>query len=150
MKKILFLSAFCLAAFGVDVEIKDIYSRSSIAGVPNSAVFMNITNKQNTAIKLIGASSPASQEAQLHTHIKENEMMKMIKVENFEIPVNGTLELKPGGNHIMLLGLKNELKAGDKIDLKLDFEDGQSVELKDIVVKDLKNSMKNSANHAHH
>lgn len=149
MKKILFLSVCCLATFGVDVEIKDIYSRSSIAGVPNSAVFMNITNKQNTAIKLIGASSLASQKAELHTHIKENEMMKMIKVENFEIPANGTLELKPGGNHIMLLGLKNELKAGDKIDLKLDFE-GQSVELKDIVVKDLKNSMKNSANHAHH
>lgn len=149
MKKILFLSAFCLAAFGVDVEIKDIYSRSSIAGVPNSAVFMSIKNKQDKAIKLTGASTQASQKAELHTHIKENEMMKMVKVEDFEIAPNETLELKPGGNHIMLLGLKNELKAGDKIDLKLEFE-GQSVELKDIIVKDLKNSMKNSANHAHH
>lgn len=149
MKKILFLFAFCIGAFGADVEINDIYARASIAGVPNSAVFMNITNKENKVIKLTGASTQASQKAELHTHIKENEMMKMVKVENFEIAPNETLELKPGGNHIMLLGLKNELKAGDKIDLKLEFE-GQSVELKGVEVKDLKNSMKNSANHAHH
>ena len=149
MKKILFLAVFCLGAFALDVEINDIYARASIAGVPNSAVFMNITNKENKVIKLISASSLASKKAELHTHIKENEMMKMVKVENFEIAPNATLELKPGGNHIMLLGLKNELKAGDKIDLKLEFE-GQSVELKDIIVKDLKNSMKNSANHPHH
>ncbi len=149
MKKILFLFAFCIGAFGADVEINDIYARASIAGVPNSAVFMNITNKENKVIKLISASSLASKKAELHTHVKENEMMKMVKVEDFEIAPNETLELKPGGNHIMLLGLKNELKAGDKIDLKLEFE-GQSVELKDIIVKDLKNSMKNSANHAHH
>lgn len=145
MKKLFLASSLAVFCFGANVEINDIYARKSIAGVPNSAVFMKIKNNDAKAIKVVSAdASSVANKVELHTHIKEGQMMKMMKVPSFEIPANAQIELKPGGDHVMLMGLKNELKAGDKISLKLDFSDNTSVELKDIEVKDLKHSM------AHH
>ena len=63
---------------------------------------------------------------ELHTHTNNNGVMEMRQVPQIDIPANGKTELKPGGLHIMLIGLKQNLKAGENANVTLQFEDGSS------------------------
>jgi terC protein len=62
-------------------------------------------------------------------------MKKMVQIENIEVPAMGEANLKPGGLHVMLMGIKAPIKEGDKLDATLEFDNGQKLELKDIVAK---------------
>ena len=71
----------------------------------------------------MSASSPAAKTVELHETVDENGVMKMVHhPEGWEIPAGSTLELKPGGKHIMLIGLTAPLEAGKKIQMTLNFE----------------------------
>ncbi|MCK5665218.1 MAG: copper chaperone PCu(A)C, partial [Thiotrichaceae bacterium] len=70
-----------------------------------------------------------SKVVELHTHTHENGMMMMRQVEKMDIPANGETTLQPGGLHIMLIGLHNELQLDQKVSLTLEFEDGSSKEI---------------------
>jgi hypothetical protein len=72
---------------------------------------------------------------ELHKTTMEGNMMKMAPVENIEIPAQGQAELKPGGLHVMLIGLKRELKPDEKIRLKLHFEKAGAQEVEAVVRK---------------
>lgn len=92
-------------------------------GGANSAAYMVIRNTGSEADKLIAASTDAAKTVELHTVIEEGGMMRMRQVEGgIDIPANGQVELKPGGFHVMLIGLTRDLNAGDKVDLTLTFE----------------------------
>ena len=71
-------------------------------------------------------------------------MMKMVQIDSIEVPAEGSVSLKPGGLHIMLMDVKKPMKAGDKVNLTLKFSDGRIVEVIDIPVKNLETS-----GHAH-
>jgi len=62
-------------------------------------------------------------------------MMRMSPVENIEIPAKSQAKLEPGGLHVMLIGLKRELKPDEKIKLKLQFEKGGMQEVEAVVRK---------------
>jgi hypothetical protein len=64
----------------------------------------------------------------MHTHSMQNGIMMMRQLEAVEIPAGGSVEFKPGGNHIMLIGLERPLVAGDRFPLTLKFEHGGMVE----------------------
>jgi len=66
---------------------------------------------------------------ELHTHINDNGVMRMRPVKDMPIPAGGTTELKPGGLHLMLMMLKKQLKAGEKMPITLIFEDGSKKEI---------------------
>ena len=140
MKKFVLSIVSIAAVFGADVEIDGAYARASIPNVPNSAAFFVIKNNSDKDIAITGANSDAAQKNELHTHIKENEMMKMMKIEKLVVPAKSSLELKSGGDHVMLIGLKKELKAGDEISLELSFSDGDKKSIK-VPVKDLASTM---------
>lgn len=140
MKKFVLSIVSIAAVFGADVEIDGAYARASIPNVPNSAAFFVIKNNSDKDIAITGANSDAAQKNELHTHIKENEMMKMMKIEKLVVPAKSSLELKSGGDHVMLMGLKKELKAGDEINLELSFSDGDKKSIK-VPVKDLASTM---------
>jgi periplasmic copper chaperone A len=89
--------------------------------VKNSAAFMTLSAK-DTADKLIGVSGDVAREIQIHTMLTEAGVMKMREIKSLDVPANGKTELKPGGLHIMLIGLKDGLKEGEKFPLKLKFE----------------------------
>jgi hypothetical protein len=74
--------------------------------------------------KIISASSPAAKTVELHTHMHENGMMKMRQVPNINIPAGGDALLKPGGLHIMLIGLTQELKKDVPVSVTIKYEDG--------------------------
>ena len=140
MKKFVLSILSIAAVFGADVEIEGAYARASIPNVPNSAAFFVIKNNSDKDIAITSANSDAAQKNELHTHIKENEMMKMMKIEKLVVPAKSSLELKSGGDHVMLMGLKKELKAGDEISLELSFSDGDKKSIK-VPVKDLASTM---------
>ena len=140
MKKFVLSIASIAAVFGADVEIEGAYARASIPNVPNSAAFFVIKNNSDKDIAITSANSDIAEKNELHTHIKENEMMKMMKIEKLVVPAKSSLELKSGGDHVMLMGLKKELKAGDEISLELSFSDGDKKSIK-VPVKDLASTM---------
>ena len=140
MKKFVLSILSIAAVFGADVEIDGAYARASIPNVPNSAAFFVIKNNSDKDIAITSANSDAAQKNELHTHIKENKMMKMMKIEKLVVPAKSSLELKSGGDHVMLMGLKKELKAGDEINLELSFSDGDKKSIK-VPVKDLASTM---------
>lgn len=136
MKKFVLSIASIAAVFGADVEIEGAYARASIPNVPNSAAFFVIKNNSDKDIAITSANSDIAEKNELHTHIKENQMLKMMKIEKLVVPAKSSLELKSGGDHVMLMGLKKELKAGDEISLELSFSDGDKKSIK-VPVKDL-------------
>lgn len=140
MKKFVLSIASIAAVFGADVEIDGAYARTSIPNVPNSAAFFVIKNNSDKDIAITSANSDIAEKNELHTHIKENKMMKMMKIEKLVVPAKSSLELKSGGDHVMLIGLKKELKAGDEISLELSFSDGDKKNIK-VPVKDLASTM---------
>lgn len=140
MKKFVLSIASIAAVFGADVEIDGAYARASIPNVPNSAAFFVIKNNSDKDIAITSANSDIAEKNELHTHIKENQMLKMMKIEKLVVPAKSSLELKSGGDHVMLIGLKKELKAGDEINLELSFSDGDKKSIK-VPVKDLASTM---------
>ena len=140
MKKFVLSILSIAAVFGADIEIEGAYARASIPNAPNSAAFFVIKNNSDKDIAITSANSDIAEKNELHTHIKENQMMKMMKIEKLVVPAKSSLELKSGGDHVMLIGLKKELKAGDEISLELSFSDGDKKSIK-VPVKDLASTM---------
>ena len=140
MKKFVLSIVSIAAVFGADIEIERAYARASIPNMPNSAAFFVIKNNSDKDIAITSANSDVAEKNELHTHIKENKMMKMMKIEKLVVPAKSSLELKSGGDHVMLMGLKKELKVGDEINLELSFSDGDKKNIK-VPVKDLASTM---------
>ena len=100
-----------------------------------SAAYMLITNNGAEADRLTGASTLAAASAEIHEIVDDNGVMKMQPLaDGLEIPAGGTVELTPGGYHVMLLGLKDDLTEGETFDLILTFEKAGDVEVTLVVV----------------
>ncbi|SDW55539.1 copper chaperone PCu(A)C [Thiocapsa roseopersicina] len=120
-------TALSFSALGAEVSIGDPYARAVPPGQPNSAVFMSLENQTGENQALVGAESAVSEVVELHTHVEEDGMMRMRRIEKIEVPAGETVTLKPGGLHVMLIGLKQPLEPGDTVDLTLTFEDGSRI-----------------------
>jgi copper(I)-binding protein len=96
---------------------------------------MVINNSGAEAYALIGATVSADlvEVVELHTVVEEGGVMKMSPVEKIEVPANGEVMLKPGSFHVMMIGVKQELKPGDLVKLSLTFEKAGTVELDAVV-----------------
>jgi copper(I)-binding protein len=111
------------------VSVSGAYARAVPPGQPNSAVFMTLTNDSDSPRALVSATSPSARTVELHTHANEGGMMRMRRIERIEIPAHGKAELKPGGLHVMLIGLKGDLNPGSGVGLSLTFDDGTKQEI---------------------
>ncbi|WP_289242879.1 copper chaperone PCu(A)C [uncultured Campylobacter sp.] len=132
-----YFSLVAVTAFALQAEVLlvDPYAKATPPNAKNSAAFMKIENKSNSDIELLAASSNISKVTEIHTHIEENGMKKMIQIPSIKIPANSSVELKPGGFHIMFLGIQNQINENSNIDLNLTFSDGKTYELTKIPVK---------------
>ena len=109
-----------------EVKVENPYVRAVPPGQPNSAAFLTLVSSSAKAHSIKSAASPVAATVELHTHTNNNGVMEMRQVPQIDIPANGKTELKPGGLHIMLIGLKQNLKAGENANVTLQFEDGSS------------------------
>ena len=135
MFKYLCLAAAAAITLQAQVKLHAPYAKATAPNAKNSAAFMTIENKSPNDIELVKASSNISKVTEIHTHISENGMKKMVQIPSIKIPANSSVELKPGGLHIMFLGIENQLDENSKVDLNLTFSDGKTYELNQIPVK---------------
>jgi hypothetical protein len=99
----------------------------AMGGAGTGAVYVTLSNSGAQADALVSASTDAAQTVELHETKQEAGVMKMRPVKTIPVPAGGKTELKPGGYHIMLMGLKHDLKPGDKVAVTLEFEHGGRV-----------------------
>ncbi len=111
------------------LKIENPYARATAPGQKAAGGFMKIENK-GTADQLIAASSPVAGEMQLHTMAMDGNVMKMREVKAIDVPANGSVDLKPGGLHLMFMDIKTPLKAGEAVPVKLKFQKAGEVEIK--------------------
>ena len=112
-----------LPAQAESARVEGAWARSTVTGQQSGGAFMVISSERNAM--LIGAETPAARQVEIHEMKSEGGVMKMRPVSKLELPAGKSVELKPGGYHLMLIGLKKPLQAGDKlpITLKLKRED---------------------------
>jgi copper(I)-binding protein len=95
---------------------------------PNTAAYLTITNTSDQSDKLVRVECDESKVVEIHNHINDNGVMKMRPVDFIEIGKN-PVEMKPGGLHIMLMGLKDSFQGKETIPLTLYFEKAGSVKV---------------------
>lgn len=131
----LLLAACASTPGGEGMEVKDYWARAGMMD-GNSAAYMVIVNYTDTDDGLVGVSSDAVDAVEIHlSQMGADGIMQMTKQEKIDLPAGTELELKPGSYHVMLIGLKEELKAGDEITLTLHFQTHEDITLT-VPVKD--------------
>lgn len=142
MRFLILLSVLCTAFISAasaqtspPIEISHAWARATATSAANGAVYLTVTNHGAAADTLTGAATPVAAKAQMHVTIDDNGVMKMRPVAAVPVKAGGGAEFKPGGMHIMLLGLKHPLKAGDSFPLTLTFAKAGAVETTVMVEK---------------
>jgi len=110
------------------IEVTDAWARAMPAGAKTGAAYVTVANKGTTDDQLIGVSAPIAAEAQLHTTITDNGVMKMRPVSAIDVKPGASVTLKPGGLHLMLMGVKQPLVEGQSFPLTLTFAKAGKIE----------------------
>ncbi len=118
MKRIT-LAALIFAAFPVmaQVTVKDPWVRATVSAQKATGAFMQITSAQDA--RLVEASSPVAGVVEVHEMVMEKDVMKMRAIKGLDLPAGKTVELKPGGYHVMLMDLKEQMKEGATVPVTL-------------------------------
>jgi copper(I)-binding protein len=111
--------AALLLAFGAHAQtsVKDAWVRGTVANQKTSGMYAQIVSAGGG--KLVSAASPLAGVVEIHEMAMDGNVMKMRAVPAVELPAGKVVELKPGGHHVMLMELKQELKAGDSVPVTL-------------------------------
>jgi copper(I)-binding protein len=141
------LSAPVLAAGTATIKVEGAWARESPPAVTNGAAYMTLINEGKEADRLLGASGEVSSVVELHTHLLEEGVMKMRPIEVIEVNPGEPTVLRPGGLHIMLIGLKKPLVAGQTFPLRLRFEKAGELPV-EVTVR--KMAAGEGAEHPHH
>ena len=123
MKKAI-ITALGLAVFSVpalaEVTVKDSWVRGTTPAQKVTSAFMEITSSEAAA--LLSASSPVAGVVEIHTMKMEDGVMKMRALPKLDLPAGKAVKLAPGGNHVMLMDLKQQMKKGDVVPITLKIE----------------------------
>jgi copper(I)-binding protein len=134
------------AASGPQIRAEDVWARPAVAmkmeGMPadepaegnteampgghamggTGAVFMTLVNEGREPDRLVAAQADVAETVEIHRTTMEGDVMRMQPVSFVEVPARGDVELKPGGYHVMLIGLRRDLAVGDRFPVTLTFE----------------------------
>ncbi|EGG0462874.1 copper chaperone PCu(A)C [Campylobacter lari] len=138
MKKILSLALLSTFTLANNITVNDPYVRQTPPNSKTTAFFLELKNNSNQDIKLIKAQSSLSDTTEIHDHIMENGKKMMVQIPQITIKANSSAELKPGGMHIMVLNLKENITSQTKANLTLYFDDNSTIKLKDIKSRSIK------------
>lgn len=122
---LLLVSAFAESS-GISVE--NAWARATPPGALNGAAYFALRN-DGPADRLIGVKSPTAEKSEIHTHVAEGGMMRMQHVPVLDVAAGSDVEFGPGGLHVMLMGLHAPLRAGEKLELTLVFEQAGEIEI---------------------
>ena len=113
------------------VDVQGAWLRATVPGQSGTGGFMSLRSPA-AALQLVGFSTPVAGTAELHEMAMDGNVMRMRPVDGLDLPAGQTVELKPGGHHLMLMALKRPLTAGSTVPLVLRFKtpDGKLLEQK--------------------
>jgi copper(I)-binding protein len=125
------LAAIVSPAFA-QVTVADAWVRATVPQQKATGMFASVTSVKGG--KVVSALSPVAEVVEIHEMAMDNNVMRMRAIPALDLPAGKAVELKPGGFHVMLMGLKQQVKEGDTVPVTLVFEgaDGkrESVEVK--------------------
>lgn len=121
-------AAFAQASLN-DLSFEEPWIRGSVPGQKNGAGYLVITNQGDQPMALISAESDSADRIELHTIVREGGVAKMREVKEVPVPANGSVTLKPGGYHVMFIGLNAPFKTGQTVPVTLNFANGQSTDI---------------------
>ena len=117
------IALLACAAAHAQVTVDKPWVRTTVAQQTTTGAFMTITSAQGG--KLVSASSPIAASVEVHEMKMEGDVMKMRPVDALPLPAGKPVDLKSGSYHIMMMGLKAPVKAGDVVPIKLVVEDAK-------------------------
>lgn len=112
------------------------YARPTPPGASTGAAYLSIANRGKTPDSLVRASTPRAQATELHSMSMDGNIMRMRQVQAVAAAAGATVKLEPGGFHLMLTGLKQPLKTGERFPLTLHFEKAGQITV-EIVVQEV-------------
>jgi len=120
-KTFLFAAVLAVAAQAqAQVTVKDAWVRASVPQQKSTGAFMTLQAAQDS--KLVAASSPVAGVTEVHEMAMQDNVMRMRQVPAIALPAGKPVELKPGGYHVMLMDLKQQVKEGEVVPLTLEIE----------------------------
>jgi len=111
------------------VRVEQPWARATAGSGLNGVVYMTLTNTGEATDRLLAAASPVAARAEFHSHIDDDGVMRMRKADAVDLKPGEPVVLKPGGLHVMLVGLKAPLREGENFSLALTFEAGGTVQV---------------------
>jgi copper(I)-binding protein len=133
------------------VEAKDAWVREAPPTATAMAGYMTLVNPSKDALTLVGASSPQFGEVQMHEIVEEDGMSRMQEAKRLTLPAKGTLAFAPGSTHLMLMRPKKPLKAGEPVEIVLQWAPSGKTTVKTAVrPRNAAASTSPAAGHEHH
>ena len=111
-----------------DLSIEKPWARMTIGSRP-AAGYMKIHNMGDQADKVVSASSPMAERIELHTMTMNEGVMRMREIEYIEVPAKSAVELKSGGLHLMIFGLRHDMKPGAMLPVSVTFEKAGKIDM---------------------
>ena len=104
-----------------DLRVLAAHAVATPAAATSTAAYVTVHNVGATSDQLLRVSTPLAAQVQLHRSQLDGGVMRMRPVASLEVPIGGSVEMSTGGTHLMLIGLKRPLKAGEQFPLRLEF-----------------------------
>jgi periplasmic copper chaperone A len=108
------------------VVIRDAWVRESTAARTSSSGYFTIENRTDTAVGLVKVALDGAADVQVHTIVEQQGQTAMRPVSVLRVPAHGSVDLAPGGTHVMLMDLARPLKVGTTVELTLTFDNGRT------------------------
>lgn len=118
------------------IEIGHIWTRATAPGAKAASVYAPFRNTGTISDSLTGADTPVAERVEIHETHEENGVVKMRMLETLELPPGKPVAMRPGGKHLMLVGLKRPLKKDESFPLTLHFFRAGSIEVQ-VMAEDL-------------
>lgn len=109
------------------ITVENAWARPTPGGARTAAVYLTAINHGSAADRIVSANTAVADRAEMHVDMMEGDVMYMRRVLGVDVPAGGKAVFAPGKFHIMLIGLKAPLKAGDKVPLTLHLDHGGAI-----------------------
>ncbi len=110
-------------AMADELVVTDAQIRVPMPGRTVTAGYFTLTNHNHDTVSLVAAESPAFKRVELHQHVHKDGVMRMEQITQIDVASHASVQLKPGGLHLMLFEPQHELKVGESVSLTLHFAD---------------------------
>jgi periplasmic copper chaperone A len=132
---LLLLSSAPVLAQDSALAVTKLRASEGMKGPRPLAMFFTVENSGTVDDELVAVASPVCGRAELHTHLMDNGIMKMRKIDAIKIPAGGKAALRPMGDHVMCFDVLKDMKNGDRFEATLTFKNAGTVNAGDGVIK---------------